>query len=384
MLSSIAKIEGLPPEDLGVAQPKDETHAQEESIDEAAGGAGSADDLEKESGDRAGSESEAGQPEGEKAEGGLTEEEKAHWPEEALGRINKLTRQREEWKEKASKAATLEQEVKTLREQAKSAPPIVIQPTPANPLAHVTNPDQFRAEHEHYENLLKFASLNPDGISQIDPETGEPRLTKDGKPLLDRDYSAQDMAEMRYEADRMLREGLPARAEYLAKRSVNDAAAREDYPEMFQKDTPDSRIRETLRANVPELERFQDPDNIVGNYLLGTKVQVIKKALADGKGIPPQLAAFARSLQSALANDGKAVGKSNELEPFLGRKVPKSQSAPVARAGGAAALNGRGTGGAGIEKARERVLEGGGEAAEVDLVSSLRSAQRRDQGAALV
>ena len=73
-MSSAAKTGGLRTEDLGAAQPQDETQAQEESIDEAAGGAGSADDLEKESGDRAGSESEAGKPEGEKARRGVADQ----------------------------------------------------------------------------------------------------------------------------------------------------------------------------------------------------------------------------------------------------------------------------------------------------------------------
>lgn len=405
-LAAIAKIEGLDPEEMGL--PKGEEHAEDQDEENAGadqpGHAGDRASVEQ-TGDRPRPEptgAQKPQPESKVAEDDepeITDEQKAELPEWVMPRIHKLTRQREELKEKAGKSAALETEVAQLREQVKAAPTIRVNPTADNPLADVSTADDLRAAHNHFESLLQFATLNPEGATDVevlDPATGKVQLDKDGQPVT-RDFSAKEIAQMRYNAEKMLREALPARAQYLQARQANDAQAREVYPEMFQKDTPENKIYTALRTAVPGIDNLTDPDMAVGSYIDGRKIHLAKQWLKHEGEVKPeaiaQLTDFLDSIAELSAQlktkAGQGAGQVNgrkvspEVQKFLRPTVPQAPKAPGTIGSGGGGREAA-TGKAGIEKAKERVLAGGGEEAEVDLVSRLRRSQRQAAGAALV
>ncbi len=323
------------------------------------------------------------QPEGssEEDEEKVTEEEKKSWPAEALNRIHKATAQKNAAKD-AQKAVETERD--QLREQLKQTAPIQVNPTAQNPLAHVLTHDALATEKAHFENLLQFASLNPEGITQIDPETGEPRLNAEGKPLLDRDYSAKEIAAMRYEAELMLREAIPARAHYIQQRQATDVEARTKYPEMFQKGTPENTVYANLREALPELERFVDPDVIVGNYIDGKKIDVARVNLAAGKPVPPNIVKYLGEIaelfkKASAAPAGSGRQPSDKVKPFLTPKPKMAPHVPQARTG----IPSSGEAGVRERKQAEQKLvdSAGDEAAVEDYIGSLVNGSSREQAA---
>lgn len=375
-LADVLQAEGFSEEETKeIVQPKGENDDGPEN-NSSAGSAGVSEkagsgDAPAEGGAAAGEgdkqEAEAVAAKSEEEDEPLSDEHKADWPPAALERIHKATAKAKARLARAEAAETakaeLETEVATLRERVLTTAPVRVAPTAADPLADVTNVAELQGEIEHYESLLEFASLNPNGkedVPVIDLATGKPKLDADGQPVT-RDYSAEELAEMRFRAESILRKAVPNKARYLEARAAADKEAREVYPEIFaadpvtKKPTPEATMRQKLWEILPEMSRFEDPEVMIGHLIRGLKAHIADSAKAT-------------SARADKAVNGKQP--SEELKPFLNQqRVKQAPHVPgtLGTAGGKAKAEETG-----LKRASERVLAGEGEAAEVDFITSLR------------
>lgn len=213
----------------------------------------------------------------------VSDKEKKEWPEEALGRIHKLARQKREAREEAA----------GLREQLQNATQVRLAPSKENPLSDVVTWKDLADTETAYENLLEWCDKNPDGVSdvaEIDPATMKPKVDANGDQVT-RDYSRAEIIEMRATSSRILRKDIPMRAQYIEVRSKNDKAARELYPDMFKEGTDDHKAFVATRRILPGIETLLDPDLTVARYLTGLKAELAAKG-KNGKTVSEELAPF--------------------------------------------------------------------------------------------
>lgn len=147
-----------------------------------------------------------------------------------------------------AKAAQLEAQLAST-----SAPP----PTADNPFADVYDPAQLTKFEDTYEKILEFSEKNRDGAENV-LVGREPNGTE-----IRKDLTAEEVADMRYKADRALRKDIPQRRALLAERAKADAVALEIYPEL--QDSQSDMTKEAiaiLKANR-QLETVLGPEALI-------------------------------------------------------------------------------------------------------------------------
>lgn len=350
-LKAILEDEGLPPEEVeevtkGPHAKKTETPESDRAPEGARGGKAAEGEEEK----AGGRKSEVGsQPKDKDEEEAITPEQakSAPW---AMPRINKITAQRE----------AARTEAKQLREQLAKATRPTVAATKESPLADVNSPEEMQAAIWEYENLLEWAELNPDGLTEVP-------IGKDAEgKVITRDYSAQEMATIRAKTGRILREHVPQRLQLLRQQWQHEQIVREKMPAMFEKGTEENRFLESGMA--------EDPRNSPGfhNFVrwawMGRQAD-IEASKAEGGG---------RNADEKVTDP--------KVAPFLRKHPPLAPGVPEARVRGGDMQ--RGGGGKGDEEkvtqAKQRVEAGEGEEAEVDFIESLRESQAPRNGEVLV
>lgn len=302
----------------------------------------------------------------------ISDEEKAAWAPEALARIHKLTAKRETLKgELAAAQQTVqaaEAERDELREQLAGVRPVQLAPTAQNPLSDVQDQDTLAHIAQGNKELRRWAMMHKDGatdVPQVDPKTGQQMLDAQGNPRT-RDYSAEEIADIQFQAEEKL-EAVPVRAAFLQAREAHEAHARTSYPEQFKKGTQDNQLLQEVFRMMPDLLRHPDATLAAGDYLRGFKERTAEEAAA----------AKAAARNGNGANGAPKKEPSKEVKPFLKKQPPISPNVPTTRGGGSDRSGGNTTGGnADVDKARERMTQGGGEEAETDYIGALRNSQR--------
>jgi len=152
-------------------------------------------------------------------------------------------------------------------------------PTVQNPMADIYDESGLQRLEGTYEKILEFAEKNRDGAENV--IVGK---DKDGNEIR-KDFTPDEIADMRYKADKALRKDIPQRRGYLVARARADAAAAEVYPEF--KDPNSELTKEAvgiLRA-APELETVLGPEVVVwiGHALAGRKAYMARNGNSKGK-----------------------------------------------------------------------------------------------------
>ena len=176
------------------------------------------------------------------------------WPESAQARVNELTAKRREAEERAQ---SLEAEVSQLRAATQSKA-TGLQPTAENPLADV-GPEQLHQRYEDAQSVLNWAIANPDGAEVPG---------KDGETVY---RSAEEVAQIRANAERELRIDLPQREQFLRAEAEATQAASTLYPDLFK---PGKASDEgfAILERYPDLRKFPNWLTLVGHVQLGERV----------------------------------------------------------------------------------------------------------------
>lgn len=176
-------------------------------------------------------------------------------PEWFQKRIDKLT----------ARAKGAEEQLAALRsefESLKSAPEkteksIVATPTEADPLADVDTAEKLQARHKEARDAKRWAIMNPDG--------GTVKLSDGTEQFID----AEQVKTLRIRAEELIDEHIPKRANYLQQSQGFVSEAKKTYPKIFQSNTPEGQIRQTILNNLPEIRRFPDFEMLIGHAARG-------------------------------------------------------------------------------------------------------------------
>lgn len=242
---------------------------------------------------------------------------KSEKPPWYLVRISEETAKRKERTERAERAEARAQEAESRAKELESqlagatAPP----PTEANPFSDVYDPTQLSKLESQYERILEFAEKNRDGAEDV--LVGR---NKDGSDIR-KDLTPEEIADMRYKADRALRKDIPQRRGYLDARAKADAQALEIYPDL--KDGTSDMTKEAisiLRANR-NLETVLGPEALIwiGHAIAGRNLYLKRNGKTDGT------AAVRTDAATRIAASAKA-----KIAP-----TPTKARAPIERARGA-------------------------------------------------
>ncbi len=176
------------------------------------------------------------------------------WPDSARKRVGKLTAQKKEL------AANLEQaraEAEELRQQlqARAAEAAEV------PLPQIRNWDELQHHADAARGALEWLIKNPYG--------GEYQ-TSDGQT---RSLTAEEVAERRIAVERVLNVQVPQRAQYLQQLAAANQEAAKHYPQLFQDNTPQSRMAHAIAQQYPEITRYPEHVMLVGDLMIGRAVR---------------------------------------------------------------------------------------------------------------
>jgi len=215
------------------------------------------------------------------------EESSADEPEWFKKRMAKMTRARREAEERA---VQLEREIEELRGELVSSTRKT--PDADIPFAHILTEDQLEAEKAKAEEVLDWCEDNRDGVVVDDKE-----------------FTAEDVANIRRNARQALRSGLPARAKYLREEGQMKALVDAAYPWWNDRSSgPVNAAQEVLKM-FPEAKRHPAYKLLIGDMLYGRAMRERKMAEAAA-GKKPQSIKPAPPQPSAPAARPAPVDKS--------------------------------------------------------------------------
>lgn len=180
-------------------------------------------------------------------------EAKGEKPPWYLSRIADETRKRKERDTQIEKLNTVSQGLYTENQQLKqqltqaSAP----RPSAADPLADIFDDAGLERVSGVYRSVIRLAELNPDGAYDI------PIKQSDGTEVR-KDFTKEQLIDMKLDAQEMLQNGIPRRRAYLSKRIEADTKARQSYPELNDPQSGWVQMGQQFLRNMPELQR--DPE----------------------------------------------------------------------------------------------------------------------------
>ncbi|NBW11382.1 MAG: hypothetical protein EBR82_25450 [Caulobacteraceae bacterium] len=188
-----------------------------------------------------------------------TDPETKTWPESAQKRVHKLTAQKGEAERerdaiKAEKAA-IEQQLAEL--QARGPAPIVA-PTPANPLAHVTQARDLEAHAAFSEQLQGWALEHIATGGTMPPEldaaiTGRTIEQATAEPT---EYEPKTIGRLLKLAQDRLTKDIPQRAQYLQADAAASQYVQQHYPAMLKPETEEGKLYAQYLHQFPEIQRF--------------------------------------------------------------------------------------------------------------------------------
>lgn len=249
------------------------------------------------------------------------------WPESAKARVAEETRKRKErttaMQTATSRAEMAERQAQQLQAQLQdlaTRPPTM--PTPQDPLVNVRNGQQLGVAMRDNEQLLEFATLNPDGLANVlvGREANGQEIRKD--------YTADEMARIRLHADRMLRAAIPAKAEYLRQQAEVEAQVRTVHPKLFEANTQEEREASWMVQQLPEITRYPDWQMWIGDAMVGRNLRIQQQQqtpAAPGNG----------TAAAAPASPAVAAILAGQRQPPLAPSVPVVRSPSAAPARGA-------------------------------------------------
>lgn len=213
----------------------------------------------------------------------LTPEEKekfravrAAWQEGINKRIGKEKRKR---LDAEAKAQILEARLTEQQRAAAAMPPpepvIITAPTPDNPLADVVDfPALAKRQREANEAINTAQTL----IDQMD-DAGQSEMQ-----VGQNTYTKAALREVRREAERTLREHIPARQQFILARQQAQQGVLTDFPELADRNSKAHQEMMAVKARYPMLAHLPDADYWIGLAMEGAKALQAKKAAKPGAG----------------------------------------------------------------------------------------------------
>lgn len=228
------------------------------------------DDSEDNAGDGDGSDDTDG--DGEDTDDG---DDEADGPEKTpvQKRIDKLTGQK---KDLQARLAAAEAEVATLKSAGpKPGQPLALVPMPEDPLSTLTTPADVDNAMERARETIKWAKANKHGAS-VPTAPGSKETVE---------LSAEQIEELRDEAEELLREHGPNRKKWLDGYEASHKLALDSYPDMFKAGSPDQQYIAEVIKHVPGLARHPMHEVFIGDMLTGAQIRSgrLKLVRADSK-----------------------------------------------------------------------------------------------------
>jgi len=188
--------------------------------------------------------------------------------DESLGfkkRIDKLTRQKKEALEKAEALERELNEAKSKLEQAASERPVAVASS-QDPFADVWDEGKLNDEYSKARNLRRWCEDNSDGCEV------------DGK-----EYSAEDIKQIRRRVEDALDLHIPNRARFLQNYKQIKPIAEQLYP--FWKDRSSTQYTEAQQVlrQLPQLSQLPEYQVLVGDFLEGRRLRLERES---GKAKP--------------------------------------------------------------------------------------------------
>lgn len=281
----------VPTEDIGHGA---EVKGATTEADSAGGeNAGEEETEEVETGQEEADEEPAEDVEEEVAEAATTEETEEEVAEQPKGirdmekRIGKLT----------ARNKGLEEEAATLRSQLEKAQPIILQPTEADPMAHLNSEREVNAKVQSLRDLRGWCIKNFDG--------GE-LPTNEGPQY----RSAEEVRDMLVKCESMI-EHAPARVAYLKQKAGADEQCKTAYPELFDAKSVESQIAWAFVNENPGILRRPDYALIIGDAIRGAKLR-------------------AEEAKARQARQAAAVKPAAGRPAFVGQKIAPRAISPAA------------------------------------------------------
>jgi len=260
------------------AKSNDQQNGDRQSADDAGDGGDGEDDENASDDDASGSEDNANDEDG--ADDDADQDSDHAESPNIQKRIDKLTAQRKSAEEalaaEKTRAAELEQQLKTLQEQRNPKPV----PTANDPLADVTSVADLQERIAEAERAEQWALQNLDGAT-VKTDDGERELT------------AAEVRRYLASATAVLR-AAPKRLALLQAQATDEQAAMERAPELFKPGTEANQQYQEIMRMFPELNRFPDHKSFLADWYAGktarekaSKAGTAKADAAAGKTKKP-------------------------------------------------------------------------------------------------
>lgn len=256
-----------------------------------------------------------GQPKGEE-DPPVEDTTRGEWPESAQKRVDKLTAQKAELREKqdalSTERDTLQERVEELESKLNAAGPV--QATASDPLGFIATPRDL----SNYVTAVK-ANLRriEDHLDDSLDETQTAAFTKWAKDNgayseEDQQFNTAALKQLRRVAQDALSEHVPARMQYLRAEAEMSAGAVETFPWLRDAKSADyKKFQEVVKA-MPEIRRHPNWKAIAAIFVRGLNVTTAEQAKgAKGNGVQkpaaPRLPGAAASMPQRPTEDGTEV-----------------------------------------------------------------------------
>jgi hypothetical protein len=194
------------------------------------------------------------------------EEKKQELPAWVQKKVDKLTAQKHEQRERAE---ALEAKVKELEAKVSQIPPQT--PTPDSPLANIDSVEELSRQFEDAKKVKNWALENLDG-GEVASKDGTTEYW-DGAKV--KKYLAWSEA--------LITEHIPARKQYLDSRSTFDAEAAKFYPNISKAGTEENSVLNAWVKIFPAVQKFPDFKLIIMDALAGQKIRLAKAKGPNGQ-----------------------------------------------------------------------------------------------------
>jgi hypothetical protein len=236
-------------------------------------------------------------------------------PHEQLSAEAKAILERRIGKEVAKTKALREQfeaRIKELEGKSETKPaelpPIVVAPTPDNPLANIQDVDSLRKEFTSAQEIKRWAE------DVLDSDASEFQAG-------DRTFSRREVKDILRNSSRVLTEHIPARHAFLQTREAARKEALATFPFLADKSTPEYQLSQQLRRELPEIETKPNADYIAGVLVRGLRALEADKAAA-AKAKPAALKQTApRSHAETPAAPVRSNRADDEAKPSITHEV---------------------------------------------------------------
>lgn len=221
----------------------------------------------------------------------------------------------------------LEAKVATPAETKPAAelPPIVVAPTPDNPLAQINDVESLRKEFSQAQEIKRWAE------DALDSEASEFQAG-------DRVFTRREVKDILRNSTRVIQEHIPARHAFLQAREASTKEALTTFPFLADKSTPEYQLAQQLRRELPEINLKPNADYIAGVLVKGLRALEAEKASAN-KAKPPATKPVApRSHAESPAAPARSVHLEDKPKASISQEVNRIPGKRNLSAGQLAAL----------------------------------------------